>query len=127
MIAWRTRRPPVVRADRMRLLEVLQNLIENAVKFRREDVVLRIEIDARVEGDEVICRVRDNGIGVQPQFHEKVFGRKPRGKVVHLPHWKPPDAGGQGIVLAVIGDAQRALKVDAHAGVIVDVGETDGE
>ena len=55
---------PVVRADRMRLLEVLQNLIENALKFRRDDVVLRIEIDARVDGDEVICRVRDNGIGV---------------------------------------------------------------
>ena len=63
---------PTVRGDRVRLREIMQNLIENALKFTREDPC--IEIDARVSGEQVLCSVKDNGIGIDPEYTERVFG-----------------------------------------------------
>ncbi len=65
---------PVVFVDRARLLEVMQNLIENAVKFMGEQTEPRITIGSRHEGNRVLCYVRDNGIGVDPRYHDKIFG-----------------------------------------------------
>ena len=65
---------PTVIGDRSRLLQVLQNLIDNAVKFMGDQAEPRIEIGARQKGNEVICHVRDNGQGIDPRYHEKVFG-----------------------------------------------------
>ena len=65
---------PVVRGDRPRLLSVMQNLLDNAVKFMGDQAQPRIEIDARREGAETVCWVRDNGIGIDPKYHDRVFG-----------------------------------------------------
>ena len=65
---------PRVYGDRVRLLEVLQNLIENAVKAMDRQPEPRIEIGAARSGDEVVCHVRDNGKGIDPRFHRKIFG-----------------------------------------------------
>ena len=65
---------PTVHGDRVRLLEVYQNLIDNAVKFMGEQPQPRIEIGAQQHDGEVRCHVRDNGIGIDPQYHENVFG-----------------------------------------------------
>ena len=65
---------PEVWGDRLRLLEVYQNLIENAVKFMGDQTEPRIEIGARQQGSEVVCYVKDNGIGIDPKYHENVFG-----------------------------------------------------
>ncbi len=67
------RMPPVV-GDRQRLLEVLQNLIENAVKFMGEQPEPRIEVGWREDGAEVVYYVRDNGVGVDERYREKIFG-----------------------------------------------------
>ena len=64
---------PVVYGDRSRLLEVLQNLIDNAVKFMGDEPNPRIEIGARKDGEDTACFVRDNGIGINPRYHDKVF------------------------------------------------------
>lgn len=70
---------PVVRGDRRRLLEVFQNLIDNAVKFIGDEPAPRIEIGLRpaprdsAVGAPVI-EVRDNGVGIDPRYLEKVFG-----------------------------------------------------
>ncbi len=68
---------PAVRGDRPRLAEVLQNLIENGVKFMGDQATPRIEIgtepDRAGEG-EMAYFVRDNGIGIDPRYHDKVFG-----------------------------------------------------
>jgi len=53
---------------------VFQNLISNAIKFRKKDVPCRIDIDARQAKMEWIFSVRDNGIGIEPQYHERIFG-----------------------------------------------------
>jgi signal transduction histidine kinase len=65
---------PEVRGDRVRLVEVVQNLVENAVKFMGDQKAPRIEIGVvRAEGEESFF-VRDNGIGIEARFHEQVFG-----------------------------------------------------
>ncbi len=65
---------PAIQGDRPRLLEVLQNLIENAVKFMGDQPRPRVEIGCRNDGSDVIFYVRDNGIGVAERYREKIFG-----------------------------------------------------
>ena len=65
---------PTVFADRIRLSELMQNLIENASKFMGDQKKPRIEVGARREGEETVFYVRDNGIGIKPDYHKKVFG-----------------------------------------------------
>lgn len=65
---------PAVNGDRQRLVEVLQNLIDNAAKFMEDQTNPRIEIDTGQENHETVFFVRDNGIGIDPAFHNKIFG-----------------------------------------------------
>ena len=65
---------PVVLGDRVRLLEVYQNLIENAIKFMGEQPKPRVEVGAQPDHTQTLCYVRDNGIGIAPDHQEKVFG-----------------------------------------------------
>jgi signal transduction histidine kinase len=65
----------VVKGDRVRLIEVMQNLIDNAIKFMGSQPHPRIEIGAiRKERSEPVFYVKDNGTGIASEFHEKIFG-----------------------------------------------------
>ena len=64
---------PQVYCDPGRLHEVFQNLVDNSIKFMGEQEKPRIEIGAELENGRVHCWVRDNGIGIEPKFHERVF------------------------------------------------------
>ncbi len=63
---------PTVQADGGQLIQVLQNLIGNAIKFRGEKL-LQIHISAEKLEAEWQFAVRDNGIGIDPQYFERVF------------------------------------------------------
>ena len=65
---------PVVHVDRMRITEVLANLIENSIKYMGLQANPKIEIGQRIDGKDRIFFVRDNGIGIDPSQHDKVFG-----------------------------------------------------
>ena len=69
---------PTVNGDRARLVEVVQNLVDNAAKFMGEQPEPRIEIGlrgAQVDADgKPILFVRDNGMGIDPKYHDNVFG-----------------------------------------------------
>ena len=65
---------PLVYADHKRLLEALQNLIENSVSYMGSQPQPQIEIGKRQSGTETIIYVKDNGIGIEPRFHTKIFG-----------------------------------------------------
>ena len=65
---------PAVYGDRARLVELLQNLLENAAKFMGDQSAPRVEIGASSNGEEVVCYVSDNGIGVEERFHDRIFG-----------------------------------------------------
>lgn len=64
---------PVVCVDRKRFFQVMQNLIDNAVRYRGSQSKPRIEIGARKDGEETICYVKDNGMGIEPCYHDKIF------------------------------------------------------
>jgi PAS domain S-box-containing protein len=63
---------PVITADRTQLIQLLQNLISNAIKFRRE-IPLQIHITVHSAADEWRFVVQDNGIGIKPQYLERIF------------------------------------------------------
>jgi signal transduction histidine kinase len=64
---------PVVRGERPLLVQLLQNLIGNAVKFRDPDRPPTVHLSARRMGDSWQLECRDNGIGIDPQYAERVF------------------------------------------------------
>ena len=64
--------PPEVLADEGQLTQVFQNLIGNAIKFRREDPP-RVHVGARREGGDWVFSVRDNGIGIEREYFDRIF------------------------------------------------------
>lgn len=64
---------PHIHGDKIRLIEVIQNLVDNAAKFMGEQPKPRIEIGAKKENQQTIFFVRDNGIGIEKIYHEKIF------------------------------------------------------
>lgn len=64
---------PTISGDRAELTRLFQNLIGNAVKYRATDRRPEIEIGHRRDGDEVVVWVRDNGIGLSPNDHQRAF------------------------------------------------------
>ncbi|MFZ4860385.1 MAG: PAS domain-containing sensor histidine kinase, partial [Desulfuromonadaceae bacterium] len=64
---------PPVHGDEKRIAEVVQNLIENAIKYRGDQALPRIEIGTRQDGINTVFFVSDNGKGIDPSHHEKVF------------------------------------------------------
>ncbi len=66
---------PAVEGDRQRLIEFLQNLIDNASKYISDESAPWIEIGQQgEEGERLVFFVKDNGIGIAPQYHERIFG-----------------------------------------------------
>ncbi|MCI0456364.1 MAG: PAS domain S-box protein [Gemmataceae bacterium] len=65
---------PVVKGNQQQLMLVFMNLIGNAVKFRAADRAPRVEVASRRDGDGWLLWVRDNGIGIEPKYHKRVFG-----------------------------------------------------
>ena len=65
---------PRLRVDPLRMGEVLQNLVENALKYHRPGVPPEIEVGWRHEGGWFRLYVRDNGIGIKKEYQERIFG-----------------------------------------------------
>jgi PAS domain S-box-containing protein len=64
---------PRVLADRPQVGRLLQNLLSNALKFRRPGTAPRIQLAARRDGDRWEVTVRDNGIGIDPKDQERIL------------------------------------------------------
>jgi signal transduction histidine kinase len=85
---------PMVRGDRPRLVEELQNLIDNAAKFMGEQANPCIQVaHLPAETGKPVFYVRDNGIGIAPEHHERIFG---------LFNKLDPRSDGTGIGLALV-------------------------
>jgi PAS domain S-box-containing protein len=92
---------PTVLGDRAQLVQLFQNLLANAVKFRGDEPP-KVRISADRRGDEWIFSVKDNGIGIEPAHAENIF---------RLFHRLQPELPGTGIGLAL---CQRIL--ERHGG-----------
>ena len=84
----------IIHGDRQRLTEVLQNLLDNAAKYMGNQTNPLVEIGQHGEEDgKPIFFVKDNGIGIAPEYHERIFG---------LFNKLDPNADGTGIGLALV-------------------------
>ena len=93
---------PIVHVDRTRIVEVLQNLITNAAKFMGSQKNPTINIGINVIDGETVFFIKDNGMGIAPEFHERIFG---------LFNKLDPFSTGTGIGLALV---KRIIEV--HGG-----------
>ncbi|NIM49168.1 MAG: PAS domain S-box protein [Gemmatimonadales bacterium] len=66
-------RLPTVMGDGTQLGQLFQNLIVNAIKFRRDDEQLTIHVGVERQDGNWVIGVRDNGIGIDPQYAERIF------------------------------------------------------
>jgi light-regulated signal transduction histidine kinase (bacteriophytochrome) len=96
---------PTVMADASQMVQLFQNLVGNAIKFRDEELP-RIHVSALEKGNEWVFSVKDNGIGIDPQFSERIFVAFQR---LHSREKYP----GTGIGLAICNKI-----VDRHGGKI---------
>jgi PAS domain S-box-containing protein len=86
---------PPVWCDMASVFAVLQNLISNALKFHRPDVPPQVTVSAVVDGSRVQLMVDDNGIGIDPEYQQRVFKMFAR---LHVREAYP----GTGIGLAIV-------------------------
>ncbi len=64
---------PVIVTDKKQIARVFQNLIGNALKFRKEEIKPKIHVSAEKIGNEYIFSVQDNGIGIEEQYMGRIF------------------------------------------------------
>jgi PAS domain S-box-containing protein len=85
---------PMVMADEMQLTQLFQNLVGNAIKYQKSEIP-KVHISAAMNGeDKWNISVKDNGLGIDPQYFEKIFGMFQR---LH----KREEFAGTGIGLAI--------------------------
>lgn len=84
---------PVLRANKTQLFQLFQNLVSNALKYHSEKAP-EVEIGYEEKETEYQFVIKDNGIGIDPMFHEKIF------VIFHRLHSRT-EYGGTGIGLAV--------------------------
>jgi PAS domain S-box-containing protein len=83
---------PVISADDNQMIQLMQNLIENGIKFSKD--IPRITISAVQKGEYEVFSVADEGIGIEPQYFERIF------KIFQKLH-RSDEYGGTGIGLAI--------------------------
>lgn len=103
---------PTVMADRTQLGQVLQNLLTNAVKFRGEQPP-DVKLSSRRLGNQWEISVEDNGIGIDPQFHDRVFVIFQR---LHERGKYPGTGIGLSVVKKVVERHGGTIRVDSAAG-----------
>ena len=83
---------PRIYGSRVQMIQVFQNLVSNALKYRRNDVEPSIHISARREASRWVFSVKDNGIGIRSEDHQRIFDP--------FQQIEPSRAGGVGLGLA---------------------------
>lgn len=97
---------PVITADPLQMQQLMQNLVSNAIKFRKPEVVPEVRIRSEVKGGKMHLTVSDNGIGFEPKYSARIF------RIFERLHGRT-EYPGTGIGLALCRKV-----TDRHGGVI---------
>ncbi len=65
---------PIVHGDRAQLRKLVRHLLDNAVRYLGDQPAPRVEVGLERDGQDHVFYVRDNGQGIDPQYHDKIFG-----------------------------------------------------
>ena len=106
----------IVCVDDMHFTNVLFNLMENSVKYRKEDVPLLLTARTWNEGDKISISIQDNGIGIKKEHLKKVFDKFYR---VHTGNRHDVKGFGLGLpyVQKIIGDLNGSIKIESELNV----------
>jgi len=106
---------PIVRCDRIKMTEVFLNLINNAIKFssKNNKENPKVEVGYVDEGRSHGFYVKDNGIGIDPKYHDEVFGLFKR---LHTLEEYEGTGAGLSIVKRVIDDHGGKIWVESELG-----------
>lgn len=85
---------PEIYADRSQIVRLFQNLIDNALKYKKNDIIPRIHISSVEHDDHYEFMINDNGIGIDPKYQERVF-------IIFQRLHNKEEYGGSGIGLAI--------------------------
>jgi len=85
--------------------QILSNLVDNALTYRSPDSTPEVRLTAKQVGEHVVISVADNGIGIERQYHEKIF------QVFQRLH-SSDEYPGSGLGLAIVAQAVRAMEGD---------------
>jgi two-component system sensor histidine kinase/response regulator len=108
-IEWALQQLPYISGDRALLHQVFLNLLANAVKYTRTRAEARIQVFAVEQEDEIIVGVKDNGVGFDPAYSDKLFG------VFQRLH-SATDFEGTGVGLANVRRIVHVGRLDAERG-----------
>ncbi len=103
---------PRVMGDTTQIGQVLQNLIGNALRFGG-DSAPRVHVSAAGEGQEWVISVRDNGVGIAPEFHERIFQMFQR---LHGPTEHPGSGMGLAICKRIVERHGGRIWVESRPG-----------
>lgn len=87
-----------LRADPQALQQVFVNLLSNAIRYAKPDVMPQILIRAGIEGNDIVISVKDNGIGIKPEHQSKVFDRFYQ---IEMGAKRKPGGTGLGLVISM--------------------------
>jgi two-component system phosphate regulon sensor histidine kinase PhoR len=96
----------VIHADRLHITSVLFNLLDNALKYSKENPAIHIEL--KDETEQIGLFVTDNGIGIAPEYHKKIFD-----KFFRVPSGNTHNVKGYGLGLSYV-----AYVIQRHYGII---------
>lgn len=94
-----------LQADRLHLLSVVFNLLDNAIKYRNTATGLKIDIDLKGTEEGVQLTITDNGIGISAEYQEKIFD-----KFFRVPHGDTHNAKGYGLGLSYVSQVIKKHK-----------------
>lgn len=107
--------PSMVILDEMHFTNVVFNLLDNAVKYAREDVPLSLTVSTRNEGDKVELIVQDNGIGIKKEDLKRIFEKFYR---VHTGNLHNVKGFGLGLayVMKIVKDHRGTIRAESEYG-----------
>ena len=105
----------VVAADEMHFTNVIFNLLDNAVKYRREDTPLELKVSTWNDGGKLCIAVKDNGIGIKKENLKHIFDRFYR---VHTGNQHDVKGFGLGLayVKKIVTDLKGSIRAESELG-----------
>ncbi|HYH01923.1 MAG TPA: ATP-binding protein, partial [Bacillota bacterium] len=105
---------PVIEADAVQMHQLFQNMLSNALKFRRQDITPHIKIStATLAHGKIMLTIEDNGIGIDKAYHERIF------KVFERLHNRTEYEGtgiGLSICKKIVERHNGSIKVESQVG-----------
>lgn len=104
---------PYILANRIQLTQLFQNLMANALKFQNGDKTPEIHISCKIEDISCVFAVEDNGIGIEHQYQEQIFGMFKR---LHSSQDFPGSGLGLAICKAIVDQHNGKIWVESEQG-----------